>query len=152
MNVEYINPFLTSALAFFRDYLGMQIENGMPYLEPEPENIGGISGIISLTGDVRGSIVLNFPRATAFEVAGAFAGISFRAVSKVFIDAVGEMVNIVAGSAKQHTESRIDISVPGVVVGDNYKLCWGQDIPVVAIPLGTPYGPLRILVSIKEGA
>lgn len=149
MNAEYINPFLQSTLTFFRDYLSMEIENYKPYLEREPDNISDVSALIGLAGEVKGTIVLNFSRNTAIEIGTLFAGVRYRALSRDLVDAVGEMVNIIAGNAKQYLDQRIEISLPGVIIGEKYKFRWERGVPVIAIPFMTRYGGLRVLVSIK---
>ncbi|QQO11202.1 chemotaxis protein CheX [Breznakiella homolactica] len=150
MKVDYINPFIKSSLNFFKDYLEIDIESHKAYIEKNPEEITGISAIIGLAGEIKGQVVLNFSRETAISLASIFGGTQYRAVSKDVVDVVGEMVNIIAGAAKQYLEQRIEISLPGVVFGDSYRFAWGGTVPVIAIPFTTQYGRITIYVSIKE--
>ena len=150
MKVDYINPFINSTMNFFKEYLEIEIESHKAYIEKTPEDIQGISAIIGLAGEVRGQVVLNFSRDTAIALASIFGETNYRALSKEVVDVVGEMINIIAGTAKQHLEQRIDISLPGVVFGDSYRFAWGSAVPVIAIPFTSKYGRINIYVSIKE--
>ena len=65
MKVEYINPFLTSAVAAFKTMLACDLVRGNPYVKngslPEHE----VSGIIGLSGRAQGTVVLSLSRETA---------------------------------------------------------------------------------------
>lgn len=150
MKVDYINPFIKSSMTFFKEYLEIEVEPLKAYIEKNPEEIQGISAIIGLAGEIRGQVILNFSRDTAIALASIFGGTSYRAVTKEVAGVVGEMVNIIAGTAKQYLEQRIEISLPGVVFGDSYRFGWGKNVPVIAIPFTTQYGRINIYVSIKE--
>jgi chemotaxis protein CheX len=60
-------------------------------------------------------------------------------------------VNIVAGNAKKGLENlRIEISLPGVIVGNDYKINWPKGVPVITIPFSSEVGNFSVNVSMKE--
>jgi chemotaxis protein CheX len=72
-------------------------------------------------------------------------------LSNEVLDGVGELINIIAGNAKQDLlDFRIEISLPGVITGNSYKIRWPEGIPVVAIPFTTELGPFTVNVSLKD--
>ena len=94
---------------------------------------------------------MSFTRETAIEVVSKMAEKPYRALSREVIDGVGEMVNIVAGNAKQDLLSfRIEISLPGVITGNMYKIHWPEKIPVVGIPFESDAGPFTVYVSLRD--
>ena len=95
--------------------------------------------------------MLSFSRETAIAVVSKMAQAKYTALGAEVIDGVGELVNIIAGNAKQGlTEFRIEISLPGVVTGQSYQIHWPEAIPVVAIPFESELGKLSVNVSLRD--
>lgn len=152
MKAKYINPFLAASVGLFKDYLGYsEISNEKPYLNVDSGYLNEVSAIIGLAGETIGAVVLSFDRETAINIVSKFSGYSYRALSKEVIDGVGELVNIIAGNAKKDLEGlRLEISLPGVVVGENYNINWPQGVPVITIPFHSEAGDFSVNVSLKE--
>ncbi len=151
MKAQFINPFLKASIGLFKDYLGLQAEAGKPYLLSDPQHLDDVSGIIGLAGETRGAVVLSFSRETAIRMVSKMAGQEYRLLGNEVLDGVGELINIIAGNAKQDLlDFRIEISLPGVITGNSYKIRWPEGIPVVAIPFTTELGPFTVNVSLKE--
>ena len=151
MKAEYINPFLDSSINLFKAYLKFDVNNKPPYINQDSQNLNEISAIIGLAGDIVGAVVLSFPRETAITMASRFSGQKHHAVGKEVLDAVGEMVNIIAGNAKKDlVDFRIEISLPGVITGNTYRINWPQGIPVITIPFESEAGSFSVNVSFKE--
>jgi chemotaxis protein CheX len=151
MKAEYINPFLKSSANLFKDYLGLKIEAGKPYINAKPQNLEEeVSGIIGLAGEVVGAVTLCFKRETALKIVSVFCRKSFRVLSNEAINGVGELVNIIAGNAKQYMEQyRINISLPGVIVGKSYQINWPKGVPIISIPFTSEMGDFTVNVSFK---
>ena len=153
MKAKYINPFLEASINLFRDYLGIKVTNQSPRLLKDTSDLQEVSGIIGLAGDTSGAVVLSFSRDTAISIVGRFAGRSFNALTNDVLDGVGELVNIIAGNAKKDlSEFRIAISIPGVVVGDKYRIRWPDGIPVINIPFESELGGFSVNVSLKDAS
>ncbi len=151
MKVQYLNPFLTASLGLFREYIGGSCEAGEPFLNKEPQKLPEVSGIIGLAGDTVGAIVLSFERDTAIRMVSKLAGKPYSALGNEVLDGVGELVNIIAGNAKRDLlDYRLVISLPGVIVGENYSINWPQGIAVVTIPFHSELGHFSVSVSLKD--
>jgi len=151
MKVKYVNPFLKASMNLFKDYLGLSLESGKPHLLANPQDLGEVSGIIGLAGETKGAVVLSFSRETAIKMVSRFEKREYYALGSEVIDGVGELINIIAGNAKQDLlDFRIEISLPGVITGGNYKIHWPEGIPVVSIPFGSELGPFTVNVSLLD--
>jgi chemotaxis protein CheX len=151
MKAKYINPFLVASLNLFKEHLGMEVRSLNPFVRKDPTVLEEVSGIIGLAGETSGAVVLSFSRSTAMNVVSVLAGKTYTALSNEVLDGVGEMVNIIAGNAKQDLlEFRISISLPGVIVGAATRIHWPEGIPVITIPFETNLGGLTVNVSLKE--
>jgi chemotaxis protein CheX len=151
MKAKYVNPFLSASIGLFKDFLKFNLTYEQPYINNDPQKLHEVSAIIGLAGETTGAVVLSFTRETAIEIVSAFSGSTFNALSKEVIDGVGELVNIVAGNAKKGLENlRIEISLPGVIVGNDYKINWPKGVPVITIPFSSEAGNFSVNVSMKE--
>ncbi len=151
MKAKYVNPFLNASVGLFKDFLNFKLTYKQPYINNDPQNLHEVSAIIGLAGETTGAVVLSFTRETAIKIVSAFSGSTFNALSKDVIDGVGELVNIVAGNAKKGLEEvRIEISLPGVIVGKDYKINWPKGVPVITIPFSSEVGDFSVNVSMKE--
>ena len=76
---------------------------------------GGVRGTIDLTGDLSGEATIHLPTETAVNLVAAFTGAEIAPDDEAFADAIGELANMVVGSAKAHFEGlKCSISVPTV--------------------------------------
>jgi chemotaxis protein CheX len=151
MKAAFINPFLAASMNLFHEYLGITVRSLNPFVRKDPHVLDEVSGIIGLAGDTAGAVVLSFSRETAMNIVSVFSKKSYTALSNEVLDGVGELVNIIAGNAKQDlADFRITISLPGVVVGNGARIHWPEGVPVIAIPFDSELGSFSVNVSLKD--
>lgn len=151
MDASYITAFASSIQNVFTTMLQLSVETGEPRLKTGGDTKNDVSGVIGMSGDVTGSIVLSFPLDTAEAVVSLFCGESLSVDSADFADAIGELVNIVSGGAKAGFGGKmVSISCPSVVVGSNHQISQKKDVPCVVIPCSTDCGEFSIEVAIQD--
>ena len=151
MKAQYVNPFLTATMGLFRDFLGMEVEAGKPFILENPQDLSDVSALIGLAGETTGAVVLSFSHDTALKVVSKMSGKTYAFLGSEVIDGVGELVNIIAGNAKKDLQNfRIVISLPGVITGNSYRINWPKSIPVICIPFTSDLGDFSVNVSLKE--
>jgi chemotaxis protein CheX len=96
MDARYITAFLEATKAVFGTMLKLPVTFEKPELTPGGQPFD-VSGIIGLSGDVTGSVIVGFSRLSAVQVASALAGSRLEFGSADFADAVGEITNMIAG-------------------------------------------------------
>ena len=101
IRAEHVNPFILSNLETFAKMVGVEARPGKPILKQDARLDYDISGIIGLSGKVIGSVSLSFPQATALAVCNKFMSANLKEMNGEILDAVGELINIVAGNAKK---------------------------------------------------
>jgi len=155
MKVEYINPFVLATQNCFKVMMSVDVTAGKPYLF-DPISGGhsyDISGIIGLSGETTGAVVLSFTKLCALKVVSAFSGMEVKIFDQTVVDAIGELINIVAGNAKKDLKDfKLNISLPSVVTGHSHKLNWPTGVPVIMIPFTSPLGEFSIGVSLRTPA
>ncbi len=151
MKAKYINPFLNASLGLFREFLGLEVTPGQPFVRKDPYDLMDVSAIIGLAGETTGAVVLSFSHDTAVKIVSRMEGKEHQFLGSEVLDGVGELVNIIAGNAKKDLlDYRIVISLPGVITGKSYRINWPAEVPVITIPFESEMGPFSVNVSLKE--
>lgn len=150
MDPQYIKPFIASIQNVFSTMMQLPVTVLPPKIKDNPGMTYDVSGIIGLSGDVVGSVVLSFPKDTAERIVSLLTGSPMTADSPDFADAIGEIVNMVSGGAKaSFTGKKVSISCPSVVVGTGHKVAKQTDAPTIVIPCATDCGEVAIEVTIQ---
>jgi len=150
MDPTFITPFVTSSQNVFSTMLQIQLNINEPRVKQSNEPRHDVSGIIGMSGDVVGSVVLSFPNETAESVVSLFCGEDVTSESPDFADAIGELVNMICGGAKAMFPGKsVSISCPSVVMGHSHTIASQSDTPCVVIPCSTDCGDFVIEVAIR---
>lgn len=150
MDPNTITPFIKSTRNIFEVMLQLHVEVGEPRLKQGTDHSHDISAIISFTGDVEGAVVLSFPEACAFRVVSLLTGTEISQADEDLTDAVGELVNMIAGGAKAQFEGKkIGISCPSVVIGSNHIVQGSRDSVCVILPCTCECGEFDIEITFK---
>ena len=151
MDSTYITPFVTAARNLFETMLQLPITIGEPSLKKAGQPCYDVSGIIGMSGDVEGVVVLSFPTATAERVVSLFTGMELPRTHEDFADAVGELVNMISGGAKaQFGAKTVNITCPSVVIGADHVVFNRKDATCINIPCQCDCGDFAVEVSIRQ--
>jgi len=123
----YMKPFVQSTLHTFRDFVGFELVPGNPHFTGRTMHFDkDISAVIGLSGSVKGAVVISMKRRFALKITDILAGSGHGDLDDDVADAIGEIVNIIAGNIRQYVDDgdKIEISLPAVVKGDDYKFAW----------------------------
>jgi len=105
--IRYIQPFASACKMVFKRFVGADIKAERPYYAGEKEVSGwDLFGIIGFSGDARGSLVIAMKRELAFKLTAALTGKIYTELESDVLDAVGELVNIIAGHVKKRAGRR----------------------------------------------
>ena len=147
---SYIKPFVVAAKNIFETMIEVPFNLGKPTLKkgsdvPPHE----ISGIIGVSGNVSGSVVISLTHEIAFYLVSALIGEEVTELDDDCRDAIGEIANMIAGNAKTDFPSNDNsISVPSVVVG-KHEVSYPTGVPVITIPCILDKGEMFIEVALK---
>ncbi len=124
MNVNYINPFIEAVDSVFNTMLSVRPKRNGVKVSNEQSDTPSLTSLVGLSGQVSGVVALRFPPETALSLAGRMLGTEMPKVNDEVIDAISELVNMVAGSAKAKFDHDppLELGLPTVVEGAGYKL------------------------------
>ena len=141
LTVRIVNPLLLSTKEVFetmldctpvRSGLSLKIRNS-----PEYE----LSAVIGITGIVVGTIVLSVKKQTALNIYEAMIGIKAEEIDQEVMDAVGEITNMIAGSAKAKLASlSLSISIPNLISGKGHEVHYPTEVTPICLTFESNLG------------
>ena len=121
LSVEYINPFLAAATTILKQTCMIDMVIGKPGLKDMKFSHDSLI-IISITGDVRGQVIIEFANNVACDIAGKMMMQGpLPELGEIGHSAICELGNMVLGNAATLFSSQgigIDITPPTVGRGD----------------------------------
>lgn len=144
-------PFAESAKSIFSVMLGWKIEAGEASRSNRFQAKHEISGIIGFSGALRGNMVIGIDQDFAFAVAGAFFGGTPTTIDSEVIDMVGELANMIGGSAKERfVTTGVNLGLPMVICGKGHRVSFDPGTEVELIPFTSPHGSFTLEVAIRN--
>jgi chemotaxis protein CheX len=151
MNVEHINPFLAATVAVFDTMLNCKLSRGDIYHKTGEQPQHEVSGVIGLSGMAQGTVVLGLSREAALGAAEAMLQERPTEIDGDVTDAVGELVNMIAGSAKAKLEHlELSVSLPTVITGKNHSVEFPTKVTPVCIPFASAWGDITVEIGLRE--
>lgn len=139
MNVEFINPFLSSMLNVMSTMAQMELTPEKPKLKKDEVAQGDVSGLIGMVSEqTKGSLSITFESKLALTAMKNMFGEAPDDINEEITDLVGEITNMVTGGAKRMLSEKgfeFDMATPMVVSGKNHTINHKADGPIVIIPL-----------------
>jgi chemotaxis protein CheX len=99
MKMELIQPFINAADAVLSQGLQGSTKVGNLTMEEQAYCRKGVAGMIALTGDIEGRIVLDLDPQTAVKVASHYAGAELPESDALIKETIFELANQVVGNA-----------------------------------------------------
>ncbi len=149
LDSKFIMPFVNSTINVFTTMMNIKPVIDKPHLNDNPATTHDVSGIIGFSGEIIGSVVVSFQMETAVKLVNALVGSEVDPKGPDFIDAVGELANMIAGNAKKDLGLCANIAVPTVIIGKDHIVGRLSGVPCVVIPCNSPAGAFAVEVNIK---
>lgn len=155
MDITLINPALKSITAVFSTLASTNLTSSPLKTKNKNEFVYGksIAGVMNLVSNcAQASVVIIFPEQTILNLANKIMPETVERVDAVVIDLVGEITNIVSGGVKRTLENEgylFDLSLPTIIMGNEYLVAYLPDAPIIAASFATPYGELTLETCFK---
>jgi len=136
--VQYIKPFVDVAVNTFENFVGCEVVPRHPhFLDVDKGTEWDISSVIGLSGAIKGAVILSMKKELGIKITDLLTGTTPTEVDADVVDAVGELVNIIAGNVKPLIPNgeRIVISIPTVIKGKEHSIAWpSKQARILCIP------------------
>lgn len=154
MNVDFINPFLSSMLNVMSTMAQIKLTPHKPRLKKDQVAMGDVSGLIGMVSkENKGSLSITFEGDLALATMKKMVGEGPDEINEEITDLVGEITNMVTGGAKRMLSEKgfeFDMATPVVVSGKNHTISHKADGPIVIIPLSCDLGKAYIEFSFNK--
>ncbi len=154
MDVEFINPFLNSMSSVLTTMATLSINPGGASLKQDDLPPGDVTGIISMSSpQTRGTLAISFTKPVILEITKRMLGDELSEIDDTVIDLVGEITNMVTGSAKRMLGEKgyeFDMATPIVITGVDQKISHLAKGPVIIIPFETESGTFYVEVCFER--
>jgi chemotaxis protein CheX len=148
---KYAELFVDVCTTVFKNLGKVDIKADRPYVSSKDAiTEWDISAIIGLGGETQGAVVISMKKNLALRVAEQFSGEHNTELNDDVVDVIGEIVNVIAGNAKQRLENEfaLVISLPTIVRGESFSLSWiGGQPRIVCIPF-TIFDKEKFILSV----
>jgi CheY-specific phosphatase CheX len=117
------------------------------------QSYDGIVAVISIVGDVAWVVMLCLPRDTANAIARRFAGYDIAFDSPDMGDAVGEMVNVIAGDLLARLEAvgvKAEMSLPTVARGTDIEPVQHGRMQTMRIGFASAEGAFDVKLAVTD--
>jgi chemotaxis protein CheX len=153
MDVHLINPFIEATVHVLSSMAFTQAHVGKPYRKQNNLAGGDVTGIVGLTGETRGTLSVSFSEDCILSIVSKMFDEEISEINHEVKDAVGEILNIVSGQARQKLETlgrTLKGAIPTVIAGKNHSITHITTHSVIAIPFSTDNGKFTIEVCLEE--
>jgi chemotaxis protein CheX len=135
---QYIQPFINVCINVFKEFLGCDLVVERPYfIDSNSVDDWDISAVIGLTGEARGAVVISMKQELALRLTDTLTQSKHYSLDEEVADAIGEIINIIAGNAKKGLEEsfRLVISLPTIIEGKKHSIMWpNNQVRIICIP------------------
>lgn len=151
MKAEYINPFIESICHVFGTMLDTPLQRKQLRASSEgfERQDGALTSVIGISGEASGVVALVFPRSTALMLAGRFLSSELTEINGEVTDALAELANMVAGSAKAkfNLDPPPQLGLPTVIEGRDYQMRYPTKSAWIAVPFSSDAGDFVMHIS-----
>lgn len=155
LKAEYINPFVESVKDLFDTMLRCGVRLGTPSLSDKSKvaDDSDVMALIGLTGPAKGTVALTFPKSTALSAVHRFSGMESTEIDDSAVDAMAELVNIIAGGAKarlhEGTGAQFVLGLPTVITGQHFRVSYNSMTRWLDIPFSSDLGAFNLRVAFE---
>jgi chemotaxis protein CheX len=152
---EYLDPFIKNTCHILKTMAGIEVEFKKVYFSNTIRIFGDVSGIMGLSGNAEGTLVVTFYWNLAKMIVAKMMGTEEGAIDAELIhDGVSEIINMISGSTKKEFVGKpyhFEISLPSVVVGPGHQIGYLQNtsVAVLIFQVGSQAFALHVCIKPK---
>ncbi|HNR13630.1 MAG TPA: chemotaxis protein CheX [Thermodesulfobacteriota bacterium] len=150
---EYIMPFVENTRLVMKKMAGMEPEFKEVYFCNTFRIVGDVSGIIGLTGEAEGTVVITFYWDLARKVISQMMQVDVAKINAETIhDGVGEIINMISGATKKEFVGKpyhFELSLPTVVMGSGHQIGHPEDSSIAMLIFDMNRSSFALQVCLK---
>lgn len=152
MRIEYINPFVESAIEVLKKMVTQDVIRGELSLRNSVSSMLGLALIVGITGQVTGRVVIDMPQDLGLQIASIMNEENLKEFDDLTNATLTELANLIVGKAITNLHQlgyKFDLTPPTLFMGDNLRLS-DNKIEALIVPLELLNNKIEINVALKE--
>ncbi|MEE9910954.1 MAG: chemotaxis protein CheX [Deltaproteobacteria bacterium] len=152
---EYLDPFIKNTCHILKTMAGLEVGFKKVYFSNAIRIFGDVSGIMGLSGNAEGTLVVTFYWDLAKMIIARMMGTEEGAIDAELIhDGVSEIINMISGATKKEFVGKpyhFEISLPSVIVGPGHQIGYLQNtsVAVLIFQVGSQSFALHVCIRPK---
>ncbi|OGS35698.1 MAG: hypothetical protein A2293_07425 [Elusimicrobia bacterium RIFOXYB2_FULL_49_7] len=142
MSIEYINPFIEATKSILKQMAFTDIEKKGVHIDKGLTVCGDLSGMMALSGQASGFVVISMSRETAFELVKKMTmGNVKEDEAEIVEGGVMEIINVISGSAQaafNQNSYHFDFTTPTMIKGKGHSIYHGFNDSSIVVRFETP--------------
>lgn len=160
--IDFSRPFVEAAKNVFETMIYTKLEPQKPNIKKDNISKGDISAVLGMSGEIeraggksnyKAMLVLSFPYATYFKVAGAMLSETYTSYVPDIHDVGGEIVNMIMGNAKRDLKGigySSNMAIPSMIEGKDHTIKYPSGTTVILIPINSAHGEFYMEICYSE--
>lgn len=152
MRIDYINPFVDSAVHIISETVTKNIRKGELELSTKFTPMSGVAIIVGLAGEVTGRVIIDMSQETALDIASIMNNEKMTTFDEMVAATLTELANMIVGNAITTLHElgfKFDLTPPAMLTGQNLMIS-DNKMESLIVPIELPQGNLAINVALKE--
>lgn len=151
MDNAFIDPIEESAVNVFETMLGCTPTRTDVTISDSFRNEFDVTGVIGLSGQASGTIIISLEEQVALSAAGAMLCMECSQLDEDVLDVVGELTNMIAGNAKARLEQyEMKLALPTVITGTEHVIRFTSKVRPAIVSFQCKWGKFSIEVALVE--
>lgn len=138
-----INAFVEGVIKTLKTMAQTDATPGKPFIEPQFVLKGEIAGMVGMVAPpLKGTLLISYNKESIFHILENMLGEKYTTINTDVSDAVGEMTNMIYGSAKTSLNQlgyNFEMAIPTVISGE-FRISHSDKSPTLVIPFNLPNG------------
>jgi len=152
MKIEFLNPFIVSTAEVLEMEVRSHVSRGQVALKKGLFVSDDVTVLISLVGQVQGTVLYHMSYDTAKGLVSAILGQRFTQFDELAQSGIAELANVITGLASTKLASAgfaSIISVPMLIIGKGSRIST-LNLDRVCVPLMSEVGEIGIDIALRE--
>lgn len=138
---------IASISEIFETMIMMEISAGEAVTGQDVSISSNVTGTLGLAGGFKGALAVHCPDEAAKAITGSFLGMEVEEIDEDVKDAIGELVNMVAGGIKSSLAQDgldLQLSIPMAITGKSFRIAGMSGAERLVVPFTLAQGPFWV--------
>lgn len=151
MNEALIAPFIRATINVFETMLDTEARATKVEIAKGFRHEHDVTGVIGLSGESSGTVVISLEESVALGATKAMLCEEATVIDDAVMDVVGELTNMIAGSAKATLVGYdLRLALPSVITGSQHSIRFASTVRPAVVFFECEWGKFSLEVALSE--